>query len=74
MEVIVLRGKKPVAKLIPISAGAPSSRQLAGIYRGLIKFEDKALEPLSDAEVAESRFEDFPCPHSGSVPDEHLAE
>jgi prevent-host-death family protein len=58
-EVIVMRGSKPVAKIVPISDQAPAKRQLAGIYRGMVTFDEKALEPLSDTELVEFGFDDL---------------
>ena len=58
-EVVVMRGSKPVAKIVPISNGATPKRQLAGIYRGMVTYSDEALEPLSDAELAEFGFDDL---------------
>jgi prevent-host-death family protein len=56
-EVIVLRGKKPVAKIVPINEPPTHKRHLAGAYRGLIHWEDGALDPMTDEELAESGFD-----------------
>jgi len=56
-EVIVMRGKKPVAKVVPIETAPPPKRTLAGLYRGRITFDDKALDPLNDKELAELGFD-----------------
>jgi prevent-host-death family protein len=56
-EVIVMRGSKPVAKIVPISMAPAPKRQLAGLYRGRVTFDDKALEPLTDEELAELGFD-----------------
>jgi prevent-host-death family protein len=56
-EVIVMRGSKPVAKIVPISMAPVLKRQLAGLYRGRVTFDDKALEPLTDKELAELGFD-----------------
>jgi prevent-host-death family protein len=58
-EVVVMRGSKPVAKIVPISDGPAPKRQLAGIYRGMVTYDDKALEPLSDEELVELGFDDL---------------
>jgi prevent-host-death family protein len=58
-EVVVMRGSKPVARIVPIADQPPSKRQLAGIYRGTVTFDDKALDPLSDAELLEFGFVDL---------------
>lgn len=56
-EVIVLRGKKPVAKIVPVVDSKPLRRELAGAYRGMAEYDDKVLEPLSDRELAEMGFD-----------------
>jgi prevent-host-death family protein len=57
-EVIVLRGKKPVAKIVPISvapaAKPPANFRLMGAYRGLIHWDDDAFDPMTDEELVES--------------------
>jgi prevent-host-death family protein len=56
-EVIVMRGSKPVAKLVPIAAPVKAKRTLGGSYKGLISFDDSALAPLTDEELAEYGFD-----------------
>lgn len=56
-EVIVMRGNKPVAKLVPIAEPQAAKRTLAGSYKGLITFDDSALTPLTDEELAEYGFD-----------------
>jgi prevent-host-death family protein len=56
-EVIVMRGSIPVAKVVPISVVPAPKRKLAGLYRGRITFDDKALDPLNDQELAELGFD-----------------
>ncbi len=58
-EVVVMRGKKPVAKIVAIdqpSAEKPPFR-LIGAYRGRIHFDDSAFDPLTDDELAEYGFD-----------------
>lgn len=60
-EVIVLRGKKPVAKLVALG-NEPSSaakRGLAGRYEGLVFAPDDAFDPLTDQELADLGFTDL---------------
>ncbi len=52
-EVIVMRGKKPVAKVVPIQAPAFSRSALAGSYRGKLSWTEDAFDPLTDAELHE---------------------
>ena len=56
-EVIVMRGSKPVAKVVAISSAPALKRQLAGLYRGRVTFDDHALEPLTDEGLAELGFD-----------------
>ncbi len=52
-EVIVMRGRKPVAKVVPIESPAFSRSALAGSYRGKLSRTEDAFAPLSDAELRE---------------------
>jgi prevent-host-death family protein len=58
-EVVVMRGKKPVAKLVPIDQ--PNAEKLPfrliGAYRGRIHVDDSAFDPLTDEELAEYGFD-----------------
>jgi prevent-host-death family protein len=54
-EVIVMRGKKPVAKIVPVQPPAPILR-IPGGFEGLVKADDNAFAPLTDDEVAEYGF------------------
>jgi prevent-host-death family protein len=56
-EVVVMRGSTPVAKIVPISLAPAPKRQLGGLYRGRVTFDDKALDPLTDEELAELGFD-----------------
>lgn len=54
-EVVVTRGKKPVAKIVAIK---PTARgevpfRLLGAYRGELTWTDDAFDPLTDEELAE---------------------
>ena len=49
-EVIVTRGKKPVAKIVPVKA--PSSRkELAGAYAKPTQLDDDVFDPMTDEEL-----------------------
>ena len=54
-EVIVMRGKKPVAKIVPVEATAPAQR-VPGGFEGLAHADDSAFAPLTDQELAEYGF------------------
>jgi len=54
-EVIVMRGKKPVAKIVPINEPAApqpvSNFRLAGAYRGRMHWDEGAFDPMTDEEL-----------------------
>ena len=52
-EVVLTRGKKPVAKVVPIDAPALSRSALAGSYRGKLSWTEDAFDPLTDRELRE---------------------
>ena len=52
-EVIVMRGTKPVAKLVPIVESQAGKRTLAGSYRGKISWTEGAFDPMTDEELIE---------------------
>jgi prevent-host-death family protein len=49
-EVIIARGKKPVAKLVPISG---PKKRVPGRFRGKIWYTPDAFDPMSKEELAE---------------------
>jgi prevent-host-death family protein len=54
-EVVVMRGKKPVAKIVSIQA-APPKRRIPGGFEGLVVADDSAFDPMTDEELAEYGF------------------
>ncbi len=56
-EVIVMRGSKPVAKIVPINEPAADRNdpnfRLAGVYRGRMHWDEDAFDPMTDEELAE---------------------
>lgn len=56
-EVIVTRGKKPVAKLVPIDKPAEHPFRYIGAFAGQVEADDSAFEPMSDEELAETGFD-----------------
>ncbi len=50
-EVIISRGKKPVAKLLAI--GQPKKKRVPGRLKELISWEPDAFAPLTDDELRE---------------------
>jgi prevent-host-death family protein len=55
VEVVITRGKKPVAKLVPITS-APKKR-VPGSMKGQIWAAPGAFDPLTDEEMRELGFE-----------------
>jgi prevent-host-death family protein len=57
-EVIVRRGAKPVARIVPINdpaTGQPEPNfRLAGAYRGRMRWDEDAFDPMTDEELVES--------------------
>jgi prevent-host-death family protein len=58
-EVLVLRGKKPVAKIVPINEPKPEELpfRLMGAFRGLVHADDSAFDPMTDEELVEYGFD-----------------
>jgi antitoxin (DNA-binding transcriptional repressor) of toxin-antitoxin stability system len=54
-EVIIARGKKPVARLVAI--GAASKRRIPGRLKGQISYTPDAFDPLTDQELKDLGFE-----------------
>jgi len=55
-EVIVMRGSKPVAKLVPIEAPAPKRRLLGG-FEHLPLPDPSIFDPLTDEQMIEYGFD-----------------
>ena len=57
-EVIVMRGKKPVAKIVAINETAAEEPgrnfRLMGAFRGKIGWDEDAFDPMTDQELIES--------------------
>jgi prevent-host-death family protein len=56
-EVIVMRGNKPVAKIVAIEPPEPEPAlpfRLIGAYRGKVSWTEDAFDPMSDEELIES--------------------
>jgi prevent-host-death family protein len=54
-EVIITRGKKPVAKLVPIASA--SKKRIPDMLKGQIWSAPDAFDPLTDEELRELGFE-----------------
>jgi prevent-host-death family protein len=54
-DVVVMRGTKPVAKIVainePVEPGAPF--RLLGAYRGQMRWDENAFDPMTDEELVE---------------------
>jgi len=57
-EVIVMRGNKQVAKLVPIIDPAIETKfSRIGGFEGLIQFDDHVFDPLTDEQMIEYGFD-----------------
>jgi antitoxin (DNA-binding transcriptional repressor) of toxin-antitoxin stability system len=55
-----MRGKKPVAKIVAINEPSSSNRrQIAGMLKGVVTYDDCVFDPLTDAELVEYGFDDL---------------
>ncbi len=52
-EVVVMRGKKPVAKIVAASDSALSRKSLAGAYAKETFWDDDAFDPMTDEELVQ---------------------
>ena len=54
-EVVVLRGKKPVAKIVAIEEPKKQETpfRLLGAYRGRMRWDEDAFDPITDKELVE---------------------
>lgn len=57
-EVIVTRGKKPVAKLVPVETPLTTAIpfRMMGAFRGKVRADDRAFDALKDEELVELGF------------------
>jgi prevent-host-death family protein len=55
-EVIIARGKKPVAKIVSLDGDKPKKR-IPGRWKGKLSYADDAFAPLTNAELKELGFE-----------------
>src|SRR5690242_19909004 len=61
-EVIVTRGKKPVARITAVEAPPMPEElpfRLLGALRGRIRYDDSAFAPASDHDLVEMGFDDL---------------
>ncbi len=61
-EVIVTRGKKPVARITAVEQPVPRAElpfRLLGAFRGKVQFDDRAFAPATDADLIEMGFDDL---------------
>jgi prevent-host-death family protein len=52
-EVVVMRGKKPVAKIVPVNSTF-SRASLAGAYAKNVHWDDDAFDPMTDEELIQT--------------------
>jgi antitoxin (DNA-binding transcriptional repressor) of toxin-antitoxin stability system len=55
-EIIILRGKRPVVKVVALSAPLKGPRT-PGLWKGKISWTADAFDPLTDQELKDSGFE-----------------
>jgi len=53
-EVIITRGKDPVARIVPIAA---AKKRVPGMFKGQLWSAPNAFDPLTDEEMKEFGFE-----------------
>lgn len=51
-EVVIAKGREPVAKLTSIKNTQKQTRRVAGRLKGLIAIDERFFEPLPDDELA----------------------
>lgn len=51
-EVVIAKGREPIAKLTSINPPNPRQRRVPGRLKGLIAVDDRFFEPLPDEELA----------------------
>ena len=55
-EATILRGNKPVAKIVAVDQPQELAKRKVGGYEGLVHADDRAFDPLTDEELAEYGF------------------
>lgn len=50
-EVVISRGKQPIAKVTPIQP-KPKIKRMPGRYKGLIEVPDSFFDPMTEEELA----------------------
>lgn len=54
-EIVIARGKKPVAKLVPWRK--TTQKRVPGLWKGLVTYTADAFDPLTDQELKDLGFE-----------------
>ena len=55
-DVVVMRGSKPVAKIVPINELTKPTRRIPGGFEGLLQVDDSSFDPLTDKQLVEYGF------------------
>jgi prevent-host-death family protein len=50
-EIVIARGKTPIARLIPVHA--PPAKRRFGVFKGVVSVGPEFFDPMTDAELAE---------------------
>jgi prevent-host-death family protein len=53
-EIVIARGKTPVAKLVPLRK---TQERVPGLWKGLVTYTPDAFDPLTDQELKDLGFE-----------------
>jgi prevent-host-death family protein len=56
-EVVVMRGSKPVAKIVAINEAPLTKRKISGLFEGMMEYDDKVFDPMTDEELVEYGFD-----------------
>jgi len=51
-EIILARGKTPIAKLVPLPPSPPAKKRQFGALRGVIALDPEFFDPLPESELA----------------------
>jgi prevent-host-death family protein len=51
-EVVIARGKTPVARIVPEPVETPKPKRQFGMWKGRIGFDESFFDPLPDDELA----------------------
>jgi prevent-host-death family protein len=56
-EIIIVRGKQPVVRLVPLPAARKQGPRTPGLWKGKISWTADAFDPLTEQELKDLGFE-----------------